>query len=290
MTRRGGPGRHPSVELLCRAVDGDLGPEEHSSLEQHVVDCEACRQRLEQLTLACDRPDGQEDRHAALHARLRDDLARLTAEFDADGSAAAVTTRLPAALTLTMLLVSLLLTGRQQRLLDSLNAPAILGPGRPVVLPIAALTPGAVHRMTAAELCGGRRPADRSVTPLVRQAVLRDYQMDSVPAQEYELDYLITPALGGAATRENLWPERYALREWNAHVKDQIEALLPRMVCEGRLDLATAQHDLAADWIAAYKKYFQTDAPLGQEVAALDDDDVVPATAPLTVLAQLTWR
>ena len=31
---------------------------------------------------------------------------------------------------------------------------------------------------------------------------------------------------------------------------------------EGKLDLATAQRDIATDWIAAYKNYFHTDRPL----------------------------
>ncbi len=30
------------------------------------------------------------------------------------------------------------------------------------------------------------------------------------------------------------------------------------MVCSGKLDLSTAQRDIATDWIAAYKKYFHT--------------------------------
>ena len=34
------------------------------------------------------------------------------------------------------------------------------------------------------------------------------------------------------------------------------------MVCAGKVDLSTAQNDIATDWIAAYKKYFRTDAPL----------------------------
>jgi hypothetical protein len=34
------------------------------------------------------------------------------------------------------------------------------------------------------------------------------------------------------------------------------------MVCAGKVDLPTAQNDIATDWIAAYKKYFHTDTPL----------------------------
>jgi len=37
----------------------------------------------------------------------------------------------------------------------------------------------------------------------------------------YEVDYLITPELGGATDIRNLWP--YGDTVWNAHVKDQLE-------------------------------------------------------------------
>ena len=70
-----------------------------------------------------------------------------------------------------------------------------------------------------------------------------------------------TPELGGTADPKNLWPERYASPVWSARVKDQLEDLLPTLVCQGRLDLGTAQRDIAVDWIVAYKKYFHTDRP-----------------------------
>ena len=34
------------------------------------------------------------------------------------------------------------------------------------------------------------------------------------------------------------------------------------MVCGGQLYLAAAQHEIAVNWIAAYKKYFHTNRPL----------------------------
>jgi hypothetical protein len=34
------------------------------------------------------------------------------------------------------------------------------------------------------------------------------------------------------------------------------------MVCRGDVDLATAQRDIATDWIAAYRKYFHADRPV----------------------------
>ena len=36
----------------------------------------------------------------------------------------------------------------------------------------------------------------------------------------------------------------------------------PEKVCRGDLDLATAQHDISTDWIAAYRKYFHVDRPI----------------------------
>jgi len=51
---------------------------------------------------------------------------------------------------------------------------------------------------------------------------------------------------------------------WNAEVKDALEVRLRQMVCDGSLDLAEAQREIAADWIGAYKKYFHTDKPLSE--------------------------
>jgi hypothetical protein len=48
---------------------------------------------------------------------------------------------------------------------------------------------------------------------------------------------------------------------WNARVKDELEDHLHALVCEGKLPLGTAQNDISSNWIAAYKKYFNTDRP-----------------------------
>ena len=41
-----------------------------------------------------------------------------------------------------------------------------------------------------------------------------------------------------------------------------MEDRLHALVIRGELDLKTAQHEIATDWIAAYKKYFHTQTPL----------------------------
>ena len=86
--------------------------------------------------------------------------------------------------------------------------------------------------------------------------------MDGAPPKDFEVDFLITPGLGGSNDIHNLWPERYYSTVWNASVKDELEDRLPEMVSNGELDLSTAQRDISTDWIVAYKKYFHTDRPL----------------------------
>jgi hypothetical protein len=96
----------------------------------------------------------------------------------------------------------------------------------------------------------------------VHQAVFTRYGADYGRAAEYELDYLITPELGGVADARNLWPQPFARTRWNAYVNDELERLLHGLVCDGRIELATAQREMASDWIAAYKRYFNTESPL----------------------------
>jgi len=86
--------------------------------------------------------------------------------------------------------------------------------------------------------------------------------MDGAPPKDFEVDFLITPELGGSNDIHNLWPEPYYSTVWNARVKDELEDRLHEMVCNGELDLGTAQRDISTDWIVAYKKYFHTDRPL----------------------------
>ena len=99
--------------------------------------------------------------------------------------------------------------------------------------------------------------------------MLRSYGMEHLSEHEYELDYLVTPDLGGSPEPRNLWPEPYGSRVWNARVKDELESLLPQLVCEGKIDLVTAQRDIASNWIEAYKKYFNTDRPVHLSSRAL---------------------
>jgi hypothetical protein len=128
--------------------------------------------------------------------------------------------------------------------------------------PNRSLTPGAVRPVSLAEICGGGDDKNRPVSPAVQKEVFKNYGIANARPQDYEVDYLITPELGGSDDIHNLWPEPFASTVWSAYVKDALEDRLHDLVCEQKLDLPTAQHDIATDWIGAYKKYFKTDKPI----------------------------
>jgi hypothetical protein len=127
-------------------------------------------------------------------------------------------------------------------------------------IPSASLTPGETRPVRVSDICSVHPPEARTIPASVRQEVFERYGISPAKPDAYEIDYLITPELGGADSIDNLWPEPYA-SAWNAHVKDALEERLHGMVCSGQIDLATAQREIAADWIGAYKKYFHTNRP-----------------------------
>jgi hypothetical protein len=128
-------------------------------------------------------------------------------------------------------------------------------------LPRRTLTPGAVLPVAVDELCGTSAvDNDPPVNPAVQQAVFKEYGLPNSSKIAYALDYLITPALGGSDDIKNLWPQPYS-STWNARVKDQLEDHLHELVCQGKVQLTTAQNEIATDWISAYKRYFNTDKP-----------------------------
>ncbi|MFZ1009164.1 MAG: hypothetical protein WAN65_20145 [Candidatus Sulfotelmatobacter sp.] len=136
------------------------------------------------------------------------------------------------------------------------------------VEPRANLTPGATLPMTKAQVCAALPEQTIRAVPIsLQREVFAMYGVKKAAPEAYEVDYLITPELGGATDIRNLWPEPYYDTAWNAHVKDQLEERLHEMVCRGDVDLATAQQDISRDWIAAYRKYFHTDHPIADKTS-----------------------
>jgi hypothetical protein len=102
----------------------------------------------------------------------------------------------------------------------------------------------------------------RAVSSSTKRKVFEEYGVSGGNHTGYcigpkgcEVDHLISLELGGSNDIKNLWPESYDQATWGAHVKDQLEGDLHRMVCKGNMSLKDAQKAISEDWVAAYKKY-----------------------------------
>jgi hypothetical protein len=130
------------------------------------------------------------------------------------------------------------------------------------IVPDPYLTPGEAAVVSRTAVCQANLQAGQQIPEALRRAVLEEYGVKDSPQSAYEIDFLITPELGGSASIRNLWPQPYGPRAWNAHVKDALEQRLHDMVCQGDLDLSTAQREISSNWVDAYKKYLRTDNPM----------------------------
>jgi len=82
------------------------------------------------------------------------------------------------------------------------------------------LTPGVTRQVTISDVCSmPHEDVVREVPTSLRHEILQEYGIASADASDYEIDYLITPGLGGAEDIHNLWPESYAAPTWNARTK-----------------------------------------------------------------------
>jgi len=124
-----------------------------------------------------------------------------------------------------------------------------------LAMPNSELTPGDVLAATAQQICvSGYSSRVRDVSTKTKDAVYASYGITSHKTGEYEVDHLVPLEVGGSNDVTNLWPEPAAPRP-GFHEKDKLEDRLHALVCDGKLDLATAQHDVATDWYAAYVHY-----------------------------------
>jgi hypothetical protein len=117
---------------------------------------------------------------------------------------------------------------------------------------------------------------DRPVSTTLEQQVFKEYGIAGAVPADYEIDYLISPGLGGSDDIRNLWPEPRYDTQWSSYVKDQLEDHLHAMVCGGKVNLAAAQRDIAQDWIAAYKKYFHTNQAIPRYSSRYDGNESEP--------------
>ena len=94
-----------------------------------------------------------------------------------------------------------------------------------------------------------RPPTD--YTNALKLEQMREYGETGSPA-DYQEDHLISLELGGSNSIANLWPEA-ADANPGFHEKDRVENYLHKQVCDGAISLATAQYEIAHDWVAVYQ-------------------------------------
>jgi hypothetical protein len=225
-----------------------LALQENASHDSHLSACAHCRERSAELAAALDAfsetqngvplPDKAISRARLLHSMTLQQQPR-TFEWSHLGAAACLILGIGLAFAVW---------------------PARKSPSR--AIPDPRLTPGVTIAASLGEVCNVPSPKNKAVPAALERRVFEEYGIGSPRGRVYEVDYLITPALGGADDIRNLWPQPYGQTVWNAQVKDMLEDYLHDMVCDGRLDLATAQREIAGNWIEAYKKYFHTEHPL----------------------------
>lgn len=272
---------HPADTTLILALDRQLSFARRVALDQHLIACEACRSRFEafaetgrEVVLVC-RDDARDDARAtsALRRRLQERMIEIGREGEQSPlfRLRRVASSIPPFARVGFTVALLILVVRLVQPSVNLIVPPLASEHQS--LPIARFTPGATSNVSIRDLCSGSLPIRRVTTIAVRQEVLQKYQMENVAPSEYELDYLITPELGGVGDARNLWPQRYDSAVWNARVKDDLERLLPRLVCDGTVDLGYAQREIADNWIDAYKRHFNTDRPIPRQAGLVDDDD-----------------
>jgi hypothetical protein len=266
---------HLSDEEILLAVDGEASRSAARQAREHLTACRLCRSRLAELETTIGEfvsvhrqsLDPQLPSAAGSQAQLRARLSQAEGEPPEAGWRGFFRHHVPpwpspyltagylcAALLISVLGGNLLLENSRAHRQSMAHLSSPLG-----AVPDPNLTPGATRPVSAAEVCSmPHEEVVRDVPSSLRQRVFQEYGIMNPRPEDYEIDYLIAPGLGGTEDIHNLWPEPSTTSAWNAHVKDALEERLHQLVCDGKLDLATAQKAIAKDWITAYKKYLST--------------------------------
>jgi hypothetical protein len=117
-------------------------------------------------------------------------------------------------------------------------------------LPNAALTPGDIFYVTVEQLAhSGYTRTVRNVSNATKHQVYLAYGITDTHG--YVIDHLIPLEIGGSNEVTNLWPQP----KKESRIKDKLEETLHHLIISHRVDLATAQQEVAANWVAAYDKY-----------------------------------
>jgi hypothetical protein len=122
-------------------------------------------------------------------------------------------------------------------------------------LPDHACTPGDIFpHATKDEICvPGYASSVRDVPQSVKEQVYAAYGISSRNPGQYEVDHLVNLSIGGSNDVSNLWPQA-ASPTPGFHEKDKVEVYLQDQVCSGKMDLRTAQIQIATNWLQVYNQ------------------------------------
>ncbi len=254
--------KHQSDAELLLYLDGEATPPAVASIRLHLASCSSCQTRLTRLESLS--TQNAQLLSPALHdPLLHQAQAQLRERLYQAGRTPWYTSWTPrhAPLQWGLVAASLLCVFVIGQHAQIQNVATLYLAKQP--RPNISLTPGATRPVLVEDICiADDNDLDPEVSPAIQHAVLEEYGVNDSHATGYQIDYLINPQLGGTNDIRNLWPEPYGTTFWNAHAKDELEGRLHQMVCLQQIDLASAQREIASDWIGAYKKYFHTSRPL----------------------------
>ena len=265
---------HPSDQELLLVADGELSARRAAQVRSHLAACWNCRARMAEIEQAItdfvrlhsQTLDPRLPPIAGSRERFRSKLAQLAAEPQASSLPRSFqigpATRVVAYVGMVILITAVVAKSLFQSSVFRPRSSAAVAFAE-AALPNPSLTPGSASHVAVSEVCvTAHEEVVKAVPSALRQEVFREYGLANANPNDYEIDYLIAPGLGGREDIRNLWPQPKTSLKWNSEVKDALEEHLHGLVCSGRLDLSSAQRDIASDWIAAYKRYFKTDKPL----------------------------
>jgi hypothetical protein len=103
-----------------------------------------------------------------------------------------------------------------------------------------------------------RPPSSYTTALKIRELAI--YAFSDRRLADYEEDHLISLELGGnPRSSKNLWPEPHHVRvgglDVGSYAKDGFENHLRSLVCAGRLSLASAQREIAGNWVAYWRSW-----------------------------------
>jgi hypothetical protein len=220
---------HPSDQELLLCADGELSRRRASQIRDHLAACWDCRARMAEFertisdfVKAHHRSfDAQLPPAAGARARLKDQLANEQARREdwwrfrstLISRRSAYSCALALVIFLSITAIYSWTIARQSRA----DADAML-------LPDKNLTPGATRPVSINDICSMEHDqVVRPVSEVLRQRVFREYGLRDVHFENYEVDYLVSPGLGGTDDIRNLWPQPRYNTTWNSFVKDQLE-------------------------------------------------------------------